>query len=103
MCKKKMSNRGVIYFKYSGLFYILEDENAILISYLFDIKLKRNIAYISKDKINKILLVLDKLNINYFYLNSCHEFIDNKYDYYLEYAYKKHYINNIINEVYYGR
>ena len=100
-----MSNGGGVYinFKPYGLFYILESENAILISYLFDIKLKRTLAYIPKDKIDKILVILDKLNINYNYLNTYHEFINNKYEYYLEYAYKKLYINNIIEEVYHGR
>ena len=67
---------------------------------LFNIKIKNGIGYIARDKINKVLLVLDKLYINYICFNNYHKFTNNRYEYYLEYAYKKYDIKRIIDLVY---
>lgn len=87
-------------FKDSGLFYQVNGENAILLSYLFNLDIKNGLVYVSKNKIDKVLLVLDKLNINYIFKSSYHKFNNNKYDYYLDYAYKKYDIKGIIDSVY---
>lgn len=52
-----------------------------------------------------LLFLLDKLNINYLYLNTLHEFINNQYDYYLMLANKKYEIQKLINSFrsYHGR
>ena len=68
--------------------------------YLLNINIKNQIGYIPKDKINKVLMLLDRLNINYLYSGIYHDFTNNRYDYYLEYAYKKYDIKRIIDEVY---
>lgn len=53
-------------------------------------KIKNKIVYIPKDKINNIISILRKLNINYYFDNLFHNFINNNYEMYYEYAYKKY-------------
>ena len=58
----KMSNDGhLITLKNKVLFFKIEASDAIICYYLLN----------------------NKININYLYLNTLHEFINNQYDYYL--------------------
>lgn len=82
------------------MFYKLDGEDGILLSYLLNLDIRNGLVYVSKNKIDKVLIVLDKLNINYLYMGNYHSFINNKYDYYLEYAYKKYDIYLLVNGVY---
>ena len=82
------------------MFYRLDGEDSILLSYLFNLDIKNWLVYVTKSKIDKVLLVLDKLNISYLHMGIYHKFINNKYDYYLEYAYFKYDIYLLVNGVY---
>ena len=89
-----------IAFRNYGLFYRVGGEDLILLHYLLNINIKNEFGYIYKDNIDKVLLVLDKLNINYLFNKEYYNFENNQYDYYLEYAYKKYDLYLIINGVY---
>lgn len=68
--------------------------------YIFNISIKNEFGYIAKDNINKVLLILDKLEINYLFNKIYHDFENNRYDYYLPDAYKKYDLSEFINGVY---
>lgn len=81
----KMSSGGghLITLKNKGLFFKVEASDAIICYYLLNNKINNQVLYIWEYDISLLLFLLDKLNINYLYLNTLHEFINNQYDYYL--------------------
>ena len=79
-----MLNGGyLITLKNKGLFFKVEASDAIICYYLLNNKINNQVLYIRKEDISLLLFLLDKLNINYLYLNTLHEFVNNQYDYYL--------------------
>ena len=97
MTVNKCKMGGVLLFKEYGLFYQVTDDNAILLQYLLNIKLKRGIGYIPKNKMDKVIYILDRLSIDYLYNNNYHKFNNNLYSYYFDYAINKYQIKEIID------
>lgn len=78
-----MGGGHLITLKNKGLFFKVEASDAIICYYLLNNKINNQTLYIWEYDISLLLFLLDKLNINYLYLNTLHEFINNQYDYYL--------------------
>ena len=95
----KKNCRTFLVFKSFGLFYRLNGDDAILVSYLFDINIKNHLVHISRDKINSVLEVLNKIGIDYYYNGYWHNFENNKYQYYYEYAIEKNELKKFIGDL----
>lgn len=67
-----------------GIVVHANKEDSYIISYLLDIPYKE-IIYIEKNSIDKVISLLNKCHINYFY-DDVVTFNDNKYSKYLEYG-----------------
>lgn len=87
-CVKKMSNGGGITFNDVGYYYKVIESDAIIIHYLFKEKVINKMCYIQKYKIDFMIYILDKLNINYFINGNYFNYDDNNYDNYLLFANK---------------
>ena len=77
-------NNSRVYFMRKGIVVYTNKEDSYIISYLLDIPYKE-IIYIEKNSIDKVISLLNKCHINYFY-NDVVTFKDNKYSKYLEYG-----------------
>lgn len=78
MYVKKTSIRGGITFNDVGYYYKVIESDAIIIHYLFKEKVINKMCYIQKHKIDFMIYILDKLNINYF-INGNYLLFANKY------------------------
>ena len=77
-------NNSLVYFMRKGIVVYTNKEDSYIISYLLDIPYKETI-YIEKNSIDKVISLLNKCHINYFY-DDVVIFKDNKYSKYLEYG-----------------
>lgn len=77
-------NNSLVYFMRKGIVVYTNKEDSYIISYLLDIPYKETI-YIEKNSIDKVISLLNKCHINYFY-DDVVVFKDNKYSKYLEYG-----------------
>ncbi len=79
---------GSITFNDVGYYYKVIESDAIIIHYLFKEKVINKMCYIQKYKIDFMIYILDKLNINYFINGNYFNYDDNNYDNYLLFANK---------------
>ena len=77
-----------------GIFQMVIGEDAMIVNYLIDVKIKNNCCYLNDVSLNKLINRLNEVNIDYFYNNELYNFNENKYDLYLKYSYKKKEIDN---------
>ena len=77
-------NNSLVYFMRNGLMIYVSRDDSYIISYLLEIPYKETM-YVEKNSINKIISLLNKCHINYFY-NDVVTFKDNKYSIYLRYG-----------------
>ena len=77
-------NDSLVYFKRKGVMIYVSRNDSYIISYLLD-KPYKEMFYIERNSLNKIISLLNKCHINYFY-NDVVTFKDNKYSKYLEYG-----------------
>ena len=75
---------NLVYFKRKGVMIYVNRNDSYIISYLLDIPFKETL-YIERTSLNKVITLLKKCHINYYYDKpiTC---IDNKYSKYLEYG-----------------
>ena len=77
-------NNSLVYFLRKGVMFYVSRDDSYIISYLLEIPYKETM-YVEKNSINKIISLLNKCHINYFY-NDVVTFTDNKYSIYLKYG-----------------
>lgn len=94
-----VDGNSCIVFKTYGLFYKFIGKDALIMNYLFNIKIKDNTVFLIKERINEVLKKLDELNIDYCINGIIHNFIVNNYNKYLEYSKKKESINKLYNKL----
>ena len=82
--RKIYMNDSLVYFMRKGLMIYVTKNDSYIISYLLD-KPYRETFYIERNSLNKIISLLNKCHINYFY-DDVVTFKDNKYSKYLEYG-----------------
>ena len=75
---------NLVYFKRKGVMIYVNRNDSYIISYLLDIPFKETL-YIERTSLNKVITLLNKCHINYYYDKPI-TFIDNKYSKYLEYG-----------------
>lgn len=75
---------NLVYFKRKGVMIYVNRNDSYIVSYLLD-KLYRETFYIERNSLNKIISLLNKCHINYFY-DDVVTFKDNKYSKYVEYG-----------------
>ena len=96
-CKKFRG--GVIFFKPYGLFYKVDGNDAVVLYYIFNLKIKDNVLYIPKNKIRDVLTCLKRLAIDYYFDGYLHNFNNNHYEMIYEYAYKKYDLSKYIGDI----
>ena len=77
-------NNSLVYFMRKGVMICVNKSDSYIVSYLLD-KPYKETFYIERNSLNKIISLLNKCHINYFY-NDVVTFKDNKYSKYLEYG-----------------
>ena len=80
----KYMDNSLVYFMRKGLMVYVNKSDSYIISYLLD-KPYKETFYIEKNSIDKVISLLNKCHINYFY-DDVITFKDNKYSKYLEYG-----------------
>ncbi len=75
---------NLVYFKRKGIMIYVSRDDSYIISYLLDKPYKEEF-YIERNSINKIIALLNRCHINYYYDKPV-SFIDNKYTKYIEYG-----------------
>lgn len=73
----------MIVFRKFGGFYSVYDNDAIILHYLFNYKIKESRVGFPVNSIDKVTNKLDELHINYQVEDEKVSFKDNKYDFYL--------------------
>lgn len=73
----------------SGIFNKVMDEDAMIVNYLIDVKIKGGCCYLNDVTLKKLFDKLDSVHVDYSYNNVIHNFINNNYLLYLGYSYKK--------------
>lgn len=76
-------NNSLVYFMRKGVMIYVNKSDGYIISYLFDIPYKETL-YIERNTLSKVISLLNKCHINYFY-DDVVTFKDNKYSIYLRY------------------
>ena len=76
-------NDSLVYFKRKGVMTYVSRNDSYIISYLLD-KPYKETFYIERNSLNKVINLLNKCHINYYY--NAVIFKDNKYSKYLEYG-----------------
>ena len=77
-------NNSLVYFMRKGIVVYTNKEDSYIISYLLDMPYKE-VFYIERNSMNKLIHLLNKCHINYYYDKPI-TFTDNKYSKYLEYG-----------------
>ena len=77
-------NDSLVYFNCKGVMIYVSRNDSYIISYLLD-KPYKDTFYIERTSMNKLISLLNKCHINYYY-NNVVIFKDNKYSKYLEYG-----------------
>ena len=77
-------NNSLVYFMRKGLMIYVNKNDSYIVSYLLDIPYKETF-YIERNSMSKLIHLLNKYHINYFY-NDVVIFTDNKYSIYLRYG-----------------
>ncbi len=77
-------DNSLVYFICKGVIYYTTKNDSYIISYLLD-KPYKETFYIERNSMSKLINLLNKCHINYFY-NDVVTFKDNKYSKYLEYG-----------------
>ncbi|HIT38268.1 MAG TPA: hypothetical protein IAB59_07330 [Candidatus Onthousia faecipullorum] len=75
---------NLVYFKRKGVMIYVNRNDSYVVSYLLDAPYKETF-YIERTSINKVISLLNKCHINYYYDKPI-TFTDNKYSKYLEYG-----------------
>lgn len=92
---KEKNEKFFLDFKANGLFYRLTDEDALIINYLFNTKIKDGVTFIAKENIKRVMRKVKELHIDYAIDNTKHHYRDNKYSKYLKYGKKKEDIDRL--------
>ena len=77
-------DNSLVYFKRKGIMIYVNRNDSYIVSYLLDVPYKETL-YIERTSINKLISLLNKCHINYFY-DDVVTFKDNKYSIYLRYG-----------------
>ncbi len=77
-------NNSLVYFKRKGVMIYVNKSDSYIVSYLLD-KPYKETFYIERNTISKLINLLNKCHINYFY-DDVVTFTDNKYSIYLRYG-----------------
>ena len=80
----KNMNNSLVYFMCKGLMIYVNKSDSYIVSYLLDRPYKERF-YIERNSMSKLIHLLNKCHINYFY-DDVVTFKDNKYSKYLEYG-----------------
>ena len=80
----KYMDNSLVYFMRKGLMVYVNKSDSYIISYLLD-KPYKETFYIERNSMSKLIHLLNKCHINYFY-DDVVTFKDNKYSKYLEYG-----------------
>lgn len=75
---------NLVYLKCKGIMLYVNKSDSYIVSYLLD-KPYKDTIYIEKNNLSKLINLLNKCHINYFY-NEVVTFKDNRYSKYLEYG-----------------
>ena len=86
-------NNSLVYFMRKGIVVYTNKEDSYVISYLLDMPYKE-VFYIERNSMSKLIHLLNKCHINYFY-DDVVTFKDNKYYKYLEYGKLAHRIDKL--------
>lgn len=92
---KEKDEKVFLEFKPNGVFYRLIGNDALIINYLFNTKVKDNITFVAKENILEVMKKIKNLNIDYSIDNVTHHYRNNNYLKYLKYAHKKEDIDRI--------
>ncbi len=80
----KYMNNSLVYFMRKGVMIYVNKSDSYIVSYLLDVPYKETL-YIERNTLSKVISLLNKCHINYFY-NDVVTFKDNKYSIYLRYG-----------------